>query len=82
MAAVKGRPTRGGGAGGFPPLTAQPAPNICQRCGKRKQSFNTRREAKALARLHHPRLRVYPCGTYFHLTSMPAVAVAAARRPQ
>lgn len=58
------------------------SPNICSRCGLRKQSFATRAEAKAQARRSRvgPRLRVYACGPYsWHLTSADADFVAELR---
>ena len=55
-------------------------PNICQTCGKRKKSFLTRSEAKRVARLtRYQRIRVYPCGLFFHLTSVAADRIAALR---
>jgi len=55
-------------------------PNICQTCGKRKGSFVSRAEARRVARITRGRrLRVYPCGPYFHLTSVPADRISTIR---
>jgi hypothetical protein len=54
--------------------------NVCQACGKRKQSYATRAAARRRARRSRSlRLRVYPCGEFFHLTSVPADRAAALR---
>jgi len=64
---------------GTQPAAAR-TPNVCQTCGKRKGSFRTRADARRVARITRGRrLRVYPCGPYFHLTSVKADRAAAIR---
>lgn len=54
--------------------------NICQSCGRPKKSYATRADARRDARLIPGRkIRVYRCGCYWHLTSVPADRASALR---
>ena len=54
----------------------------CPVCGKR--GYNSKQEAKGAAKLLYPgsRMRVYECGTLWHMTSQDAETTAQCRERQ